>query len=74
MQIQFLIDNEIKYSAKLNMTREQLFTDYYTDEAKNKKFKIPLNVTIYLNKIEKSNDEKIISAICRLFIFFILIK
>ena len=51
MQINFVIGNEIKYSAKINESREELFKDLYNinrskdQVAQNKqKFKIPINV------------------------------
>ncbi len=54
MQIQFVLGNEIKHTARVAMTRSELLGSsfsggsYYQNE--NKKFKIPLNVSVYKDK------------------------
>jgi hypothetical protein len=45
MQVQFIIGKEIKYTARLNMTREELFRDSLNEQ--KQKFKIPINVNIF---------------------------
>jgi hypothetical protein len=42
MQIDFLIGNQIKYTARIEMKKEELFPNIYQE--KKQKFKIPLNV------------------------------
>jgi len=44
MQIDFLIGNQIKYSAKIDLKKQDLFPNLYQD--KKQKFKIPINVNI----------------------------
>jgi hypothetical protein len=58
MQIDFLIGNQIKYSAKIDLKKHELFPNQYQD--KKQKFKIPINVNIESTYIkilflEKSN-------------------
>jgi hypothetical protein len=42
MQIQIVLGNEIKFTGRLNMTREELFKDLVPTQ--KQKFKIPINV------------------------------
>jgi hypothetical protein len=42
MQIDFIIGNQIKYSARLDLKKEELLPSLYQD--KKQKFKIPINV------------------------------
>ncbi len=45
MQIQVVLGNEIKFTTKLNITREELFKDLIRTPVQQKqKFKIPINV------------------------------
>jgi hypothetical protein len=46
MQVQFIIGKEIKYTTRLNMTREELFRDPLNEQ--KQKFKIPINVNIFI--------------------------
>ena len=49
MQIDFLVENQIKHSVRLNLTREELFPDLSQD--KKQKFKIPIFVNTFLNNL-----------------------
>lgn len=45
MQIQVVLGNEIKFTSKLKMTRDELFKDLINIPLQQKqKFKIPINV------------------------------
>ena len=46
MQVQFIIGKEVKYTAKLSMTREELFRDSLNEQ--KQKFKIPINVDKFI--------------------------
>lgn len=42
MQIDFIIGNQVKYSKRLDIKKEELFPNIFQD--KKQKFKIPINV------------------------------
>ena len=50
MQVDFLIGNQIKYSAKIDLKKQELFPNQYQD--KKQKFKIPINVNIESKKLQ----------------------
>jgi hypothetical protein len=49
MQIDFLVENQIKHSVRLNLKRNELFPDLSQD--KKQKFKIPIYVNTFQNDL-----------------------